>query len=315
MPPVSVAQLKTRLFSLLPASCLRSDEPMAPRTTFRVGGPADLWARPEGPDAEALCAEILRAAREEEVPVLVLGGGANVVVADRGVRGLVLDTGGLSGCSFREGEGGPTVVVRAGTTVDDAVDACAERSYSSLEFMAGMPGTVGGAVWMNARCYGSSVSDVLLETTIIDEDLRLSAVPFDPASFSYKRSPFQTRKVLIVSARFALKPKSEAEVRAEAALRRGDRESKGHYRLPSAGSSFKNDYGYGKPTGRIVDELGLRGLSVGGARVADWHGNIIVNAGSATAADIRALADLVAARVEAALGLALEPEILFVGDW
>jgi len=288
---------------------------MAPRTTFKVGGPADLWARPEGPEAESLCAAVLRAAREEEVPVLVLGGGANVVVADRGVRGLVLDTGGLSGCSFSEGEGGPSVVIRAGTAVDDAVEACADRSYSCLEFMAGMPGTIGGAVWMNARCYGSSVSDVLRETTIVDEEFAVRRVPFEPAAFSYKRSPFQTRRVLIVSARFALAPKDAAAVRAEADLRRADREAKGHYRLPSAGSSFKNDYGYGKPTGQIVDELGLRGLSVGGARVSDWHGNIIVNAGGATAADIRALVDLVADRVAAALGLALEPEILFVGDW
>ena len=315
MHTVSVSRLKTRLSALLPASSLRADEPLAPRTTFRVGGPADLWARPEGPEAEALCAAVLRAAREEEVPVLVLGGGANVVVADRGVRGLVLDTGGLSGCAFPEGEGGTSVVVGSGTTVDDAVEACAARSYSCLEFMAGMPGTIGGAVWMNARCYGSSVSDVLRETTIVDEDFAIRRVPFDPAAFSYKRSPFQTRRELIVSARFALAPKAAAEVRAEAALRRADREAKGHYRLPSAGSSFKNDYGYGKPTGQIVDELGLRGLSVGGARVSDWHGNIIVNTGTATAADIRALADLVAARVEAALGLALEPEILFVGDW
>lgn len=288
---------------------------MAPHTTFKVGGPADLWARPSGPEAEVLCAEVLRAAREESVPVFILGGGANLVVADRGVRGLVLDTGGLVGYSAGAGPGGDWVLLRAGTPVDEGVEFCASRSLSCLEFLAGMPGTLGGAVWMNARCYGSSVSDVLEETVVLDQDLSVTRVPFDPSAFSYKRSPFQTREVLILSARFRARPGDPAAIRSAAELHRSDRKTKGHYQLPSAGSSFKNDYSYGKPTGQIVDELGLRGLSVGGARVAPWHGNIIVNTGTATSSDIRALVELVAGRVRSDLGLTLEPEILFVGDW
>jgi UDP-N-acetylmuramate dehydrogenase len=168
---------------------------------------------------------------------------------------------------------------------------------------------------MNARCYGRSISDLSPEATIVDEELRTVQVPFDPAAFAYKKSPFQTRDVLILSVRLSLAPRPEAELRAEAAELRADRERKGHYRLPSAGSAFKNDYAFGTPTGKIVDDLGLRGLRRGGAMVADWHGNIIVNAGGATASDIRALVDEVADRVRRAVGLVLEPEILFVGEW
>jgi UDP-N-acetylmuramate dehydrogenase len=291
---------------------------MSAHTTFRVGGPADVWARPSGSDAESLAASVLRAAREEAVPVFVLGGGANLVVADAGIRGLVLDTAGCSSACFETvGNGSPEPVFAAGAglSVDAAVEACAARSLGGLEFLAGMPGSVGGAVWMNARCYGRSISDVLVETTILDEQLDRVAVPFDPDAFGYKRSPFQSRGALIVSARFRLEPKPEADIRKTADANRSDRKEKGHYRLPSAGSAFKNDYAFGKPTGKIVDELGLRGLRIGGALVAPWHGNIIVNSGDATAADIRALAEEVTFRVERAVGLRLEPEILFVGDW
>lgn len=314
---MSFVKLKERLSELLSSENLRIDEPMSAHTTFRVGGPADLWARPAGADAEDQAARILRFAREESVPVFVLGGGANLVVADAGIRGLVLDTTGCSSAVFetRVAGTGAALVAGAGLSVDDAVEACAARSLSGLEFLAGMPGTLGGAVWMNARCYGRSVSDILEETTLIGDGFARVPVPFDPAAFGYKKSPFQAMNALIVSARFRLEPRPEAEIRETAEANRADRKAKGHYRLPSAGSAFKNDYAYGKPTGKIADELGLRGLRVGGAVVAPWHGNIIVNDGGATAADIRALVDEVSSRVERALGLKLEPEILFVGDW
>jgi UDP-N-acetylmuramate dehydrogenase len=295
---------------------LRFDEPLSPHTTFRVGGPADAWFRPAGPHAVEAMAAVLRAAAAEGIPTFVLGGGANVVVSDRGVRGVVLDTTGWSGCEFGDETAGEArVLVRAGTAVDDSAEACASRSLGGLEFLAGMPGSMGGAVWMNARCYGKSISDVLMETTILDEAFKIVTVPFRGDDFSYKRSPFQSRSVLIVAARFRLEKQSEAELRAAMDRYRADREAKGHYRLPSAGSAFKNDYAYGKPTGQVVDELGLRGLQIGGARVADWHGNIIVNTGNAAASDIRALVEEIARRVREATGLVLESEILFVGDW
>jgi UDP-N-acetylmuramate dehydrogenase len=168
---------------------------------------------------------------------------------------------------------------------------------------------------MNARAYEKSVSGALLETEILDESLVPRGVPFRAGDFGYKKSPFQGRDILILSARFALERRPPPEIRREIEDHRRDRETRGHYRFPSAGSAFKNNRAFGKPAGKIIDELGLRGFSVGGARVAPWHGNFIINTGNASAGDIRALTETIAARVRAARGLDLEPEILFVGEW
>jgi UDP-N-acetylmuramate dehydrogenase len=203
--------------------------------------------------------------------------------------------------------------------MDRAAELAADAGLSGLEFMAGMPGTVGGGVWMNARCYEREIADALVETWVLDFSKTATngplAVPADRAAFGYKRSPFQNRPWLILSAVFELRPGDTGEIRAQMEAYRRDREAKGHYRFPSAGSAFKNNRGFGKPTGKIIDELGLRGLRIGGAQVAPFHGNIIINIGGAKAADIRALVDEVGAQVKTAAGLVLEPEILFVGDW
>jgi UDP-N-acetylmuramate dehydrogenase len=318
----------------------RFDEPMSRHTTFQVGGPADLWVRPAGEGFPAFAAALLRIAAASGAPVFVLGGGSNLAAADRGVRGIVLDTGGWSGAEPGEkGDGvSPGMRFRAGTTVGAAVEAAAGAGLSGLEFLAGMPGTIGGAVWMNARCYEKSVSDVLTETEILAPEgaggpapggapvfpggtaaftgvPARRIVPLAPADWGYKKSPFQGTAALILSARFALEPREGEEIRREMEARVRDRERKGHYRFPSAGSAFRNNRGFGRPAGQIIDELGLRGLAVGGAQVAPFHGNIVINPGGAKAADIRALMDEVAARVRAAAGLVLEPEILFVGEW
>jgi UDP-N-acetylmuramate dehydrogenase len=296
---------------------------MAGHTTFRVGGPVDVWVRPEGDCFPGYAAELIAFARHEGIPVFVLGGGANLVVADRGIRGIVLDSGGWTGwevqaCQAGQGRRGAVVRVRSGTAVDALADALAERGWAGPEFLAGMPGSVGGAVWMNARCGENSVSDILIETEIVDMNgasLDPFWVPCKDGDFSYKRSPFQGRKVLITAACFALKREEPEALRRTAAVLRRDREAKGHFRVPSAGSVFKNNRAFGKPTGKIIDELGLKGLSVGGAMVASWHGNFIINSDHASAADIRALTETIIEKVHAVLGLTLEPEILFVGDW
>jgi UDP-N-acetylmuramate dehydrogenase len=293
----------------------RFGEPLAFRTTFKVGGPADLWIRPDAARFPECAGALLALAREEGIPVFVLGGGANLVVSDLGVRGIALDTGAWTGWEFRERGGDAALTVRAGTALDALVDAAAERGKGGLEFLAGMPGTLGGAVWMNARCVEKSISDTLTGTEIIDESGGRLTVPRKDGDFSYKKSPFQNREALILSAEFRVYEREAREIRREAEALRAARKENGHYRAPSAGSAFKNNRAFGKPTGRIIDELGLRGFSIGGAAVAPWHGNFIINTGNASARDIRALVDAVTEKVRAALGFVLEPEILFVGDW
>jgi UDP-N-acetylmuramate dehydrogenase len=290
-------------------------KPMAELSTFRAGGPADCWLRPCGEGFPAFAAALIAAARGISIPVFVLGGGANILAADSGIRGIVLDTGGWTGETGQEREG--ILRLRAGTSLDNAAEIAAAAGLSGLEFLAGMPGSIGGAVGMNARCYGREIADVLIETEVIDfgDKPQYARLPAHKGEFGYKRSPFQGRDMVILSASLSLTPGKAPDIRATMDAHRADREAKGHYRYPSAGSVFKNNPNFGKPTGKIIDELGLCGLQKGGALVAPWHGNIIVNAGGATASDIRALVDEVAARVKAAAGLTLEPEILFVGEW
>ena len=286
-------------------------EPMSAHTTFKVGGKADVWVRPGKDIFPVYAARLLKAAQEEGIPVFILGSGANIVVSDRGIRGIVLDTGDYSG--FVKQDDG-SVLALCGTSVDELTGCLAEHGASGLEFLAGMPGSIGGALWMNARCYEKSVSDALIETEILDENFERKKIPFNADDFAYKKSPFQKRKVLILSARFATQTREPAVMQKEIASYRQDRSDKGHYRFPSAGSAFKNNRLFRDPTGKIIDQLGLRGFSVGGAQLAPWHGNIVINTGSASAADIRRLMDEVARRVKEERGFDLESEIIFVGE-
>jgi UDP-N-acetylmuramate dehydrogenase len=314
---------------------VRYNELLSRHTTFKVGGRADVWVRPGKEIFPSYAERLLKGAREEGIPVFVLGAGANLVVSDKGIRGIVLDTGAYRGIGKREERSAPhqtaepdfhalkavrqkdffSVSVLAGTSVDGLTFRLAERGLSGLEFLAGMPGSVGGAVWMNARCYEKSVSDVLIETEILDENFQRQVIPFNAEDFSYKKSPFQTRQVLILSARFSVQFRESTAIHRDIAAFRRDRTDKGHYSHPSAGSAFKNNRDFGSPTGKIIDQLGLRGLSIGGAQIAPWHGNIVINTGNATAKDIRILMTEVARRVKEQRGLELESEILFVGDW
>ena len=313
---------------------------MSRHTTFKVGGRADVWVRPQKDIFPDYASRLLKAAEEEGIPVFILGAGANIVVSDRGIRGIVLDTGAFRGIGKREEREAPrehsslersslehgsqecsslqhgsfTVLALSGTSVDGMASRLAERGLSGVEFLAGMPGSLGGAVWMNARCYEKSVSDVLVETEILNENFQRETIPFCSEDFSYKKSPFQLRKVLILSARLAVRFRNSAEIRKENAAFRQDRSDKGHYRAPSAGSAFKNNRDFGESTGRIIDQLGLKGLNIGGAQLAPWHGNIIINTGNAVAGDIKRLMDEVARRVKEERGFDLESEIIFVGE-
>jgi UDP-N-acetylmuramate dehydrogenase len=329
-PPEKIREIIGQCIEMSPidSRCevdVRYNEPMSVHTTFKTGGPADIWLRPHGDSFPAFCAELIHRVRGEGIPVFILGGGANVVVSDKGIRGIVLDMGAWEGESIwsicaAEGE----LVFKSGTVIDDAVDIAAASGLGGLEFLAGMPGTVGGAVWMNARCYGKEMADVLSWVEIVDfgsgseaPEIKRIAVGDSPekAGFDYKKSPFQGMDCLILSAAFRLKKRGKEKSLVEMEKYRQDRQDKGHYLFPCAGSAFKNNRDFGKPTGQIIDELGLKSFQIGGAQIAPFHGNIVINAGGASSADIRALMDEVAAKVKAATGFTLEPEILFAGEW
>jgi UDP-N-acetylmuramate dehydrogenase len=287
---------------------LRAGEPMAEHTSFRIGGPADLYAAPR--TREELD-RLLSLCREESAPLFLLGGGTNILVADRGVRGVVVDLTRLRGVR-REGD---MVIAEGGTPMSEVAEFALTQGLAGLEFAYFLPGSVGGAVWMNARCYERSVSDVLARAEYLHGGLPALTLSVDPAHWGYKLSPFQQTGDAILGASFALAPGDPVEIRARMQANRADREAKGHFLHPCAGSVFKNNRAFGAPTGKIIDSLGLKGCRIGGAQVAPFHGNIIVNTGGATARDVRALIELVEAETAARLGYRLEREVILVGEW
>jgi UDP-N-acetylmuramate dehydrogenase len=288
---------------------LRTDEPLSAHTTFRVGGPADLYVVPED---ESDLPVIVSAAHKHGLPWFVLGSGANVVVSDAGFRGLVIDMTRLNRMSIQDHA---LLVADAGTLISDASAFAADHDLEGLEFIYSMPGTVGGAVWMNARCYDGEIAVVLDHVDLVTGDGTGERYLAKRDDFSYKRSPFQARRTIMVRAAFRLREGEGAVLWRAMRGYRKDREEKGHFDAPCAGSVFKNNRSFGIPSGRIIDEAGLRGFRIGGAQVSPRHGNIILNTGSATAADIRNLAEHIQHVVLEKRGFALEPEILFVGDW
>jgi UDP-N-acetylmuramate dehydrogenase len=287
---------------------IRFDEPMAPHTSFRIGGPADAFLSPR---TERDLREARRACLLAGVPVFLLGGGTNILVADAGIRGAVIDLTGLRGIRMEEG----VLHALAGTPISDAAAAAAASGFSGLEFAYSLPGTVGGAVWMNARCYDGAISDRLLAAVSLGDDPEPLRREVRPEDWGYKRSPYQGLREAILSAEFRLEPGDRGRMEARMAEIKADRERKGHFRFPSAGSMFKNDRAFGAPTGALIDSLGLRGLAVGGAQVAPYHGNIFINTGRATAAEMRELILTVERRVADRLGFRLEREVILVGDW
>jgi UDP-N-acetylmuramate dehydrogenase len=285
------------------------DEPLSLHTSFRIGGPADLYVLPSNA-AEA--AEVLGACARESVPAFVLGGGTNLLVADRGIRGAVVDLSRLAGIQV---DGG-VVTAQAGTPISDVAEVAQARGLSGLEFAYSLPGSVGGAVWMNARCYGGEVSGVLAHVDYLEgPELTARHYRMNRDDWGYKRSPFQEPDRVVLSAAFRLVPGDPAEMRERMRSYREDRERKGHFRHPCAGSIFKNNRAFGAPSGQLIDSLGLKGRRLGGAQVAPYHGNILINTGEARAADMRALIEQVEEEVRSRLGFQLEREVILVGDW
>ncbi len=313
------------------------DEPMNVHTTMKVGGKAGAYIVPE----DALSAAVvIQVCKKNEVRLVVLGGGSNVVVSDDGIDGVVLSTEGLNEISFTserkavELADAPwksgvlaKVFCGAGAAMNDITSFCACHSLWGLSCFAGLPGTAGGAAYMNARCYEKEASDVIADVFYINMDkidvnacvdiAELQEIYHNNKSdWSYKHSPFVDKNVLIVGVSFFCAAVDESDAQALILSRNSkyieDRTGKGHFKAPSAGSVFKNNRAFGKPSGMLVDEAGLKGLVIGGAQITPWHGNFIVNNGGATSADIKNLVDVARNKVKDMTGFVLEPEIIFI---
>jgi UDP-N-acetylmuramate dehydrogenase len=285
---------------------------MSLHTSFRIGGSADMYITPQSLEQAVQVYGLLN---NQEIPTFVLGAGANILVSDLGIRAAVIDLSRLRGCSLSRTDRGATLEAQAGTAMSDVSTLALEQGLSGLEFIYSMPGSVGGSVWMNARCYGRSISEALVSVKYAEPSGEIVTMKVDQDRFGYKRSPFQRHRRLILSATFALESADPQGMREKMESIRQDRERKGHFQYPCAGSIFKNDRAFGNPTGKLIDSLGLKGRCIGAACVSQHHGNIIVNTEAASAEEVFRLIRLLEDEVYRAYGFRLEREILLVGQW
>ncbi len=289
-------------------------EPMGRHTTLQIGGPADLYARAQTRDAVA--ASLALAARHG-VPVLVLGGGSNLLSSDAGWRGAVIHVS-CARLDFEEG----SCWVEAGADFLAFIRACRDRELSALEFAAGVPGSVGGAIYGNAGCYGRAIGEYVIEADVCEMDgSGRRIVPGSFFEFDYRDSRLKRHPMVILAARIRLEPGSGEVIQAEIDARLEERRIKHpDWRTePTAGSYFKNlpperPGEHRVPAGKLLDQCRCRGLRVGQAEVFAKHANIVVNAGGATAREVLTLAEIMRGRARRRFGIELEEEVLFVGE-
>jgi len=281
------------------------DEPLAPFTWFRVGGPADVVYLPEDEDDLSSFLKAL----DRGVPVTVLGVGSNVIIRDGGVDGVVIRLGR----GFNKVDVLDAVSISAGAAVPDAILArkAADAGIAGLEFLAGVPGTIGGATVMNAGCYGSETKDVLVTATVIDRAGKVFLMGEGELDYTYRHSALQSSELIVLSAVFEAEAGDPATSKARIAEISARRETTQPIREKTGGSTFKNPPGHS--SWKLVDEAGWRGKPYGGARFSELHSNFMINFDDATAADIEGLGETVRAEVQSKLGVNLEWEIKRIG--
>ncbi len=289
---------------------LAPDEPMSRHTTLRLGGPADLWARPATPTA---LAAVLARTHAREIPVTFVGSGTNLLALDGGIPGVTINLGKMRSVSRQDPKDRPEVVdVEAGSSTGKLLRQVTEWELGGLEFLGGVPGTVGGGLVMNAGTYLGEFTDVVTEVRSLRQDGSIVTRDHDACGFRYRASDLPTTE-LVIGATLALHPRSRTEIEADVAslrARRKDREPTG---VANSGSTFKNPPG--DYAGRLIEQAGLKGTRVAGAVVSPKHANwLVVERGQAcTAANLLELVEIVRARVLDVFGVRLELELKLVG--
>ena len=297
-----LTDFQQKIAALLPYFELRMEEPLAKHTSFRIGGPAEVMAFPKSPKE---LSEILKVSKLLDCKPAILGAGTNVLAPDEGMRGLVI---ALKDCiDGMEQLDGTHIRAAAGVTMSRVAVYAAKLGLSGLEFAHGIPGTVGGGVFMNAGAYGGEICQVCTQVELMDMDGNSRVVTGEEMGFSYRHSRVEEEGGIVLSAVFALTPKAPEEIRETMQDLMNRRKSSQPLDMPSAGSAFKRPVG--GYAAALIDQAGLKGYQIGGAAVSEKHAGFVVNAGGATAKDVKQLLEAVSGKVFERTGIRLEPEV------
>lgn len=296
----------SELCAILPAERVRFQEAMKDHTTFKIGGPADVMVIPQS--IEEL-RDIIACCYKNSYGYFIMGLGSNLLVRDKGIRGVVIKLGG----SFEKvSVNGQEIEAESGASLSKLANTAADHSLSGLEFAEGIPGSIGGAVVMNAGAYGGEIKDVLLKVSVIDNTGKLQIFKSDDLSWGYRKSVFQDSSSMVVLALLKLKMDDKDRIRARMDDFASRRREKQPLDYPSAGSTFKRPDGF--YVGPMIEELGLKGYRIGGAEVSQKHAGFIINTGNATCHDVLELIALIKFKARERFKVELHPEIRVVGE-
>lgn len=286
---------------------VRRQEPMSLHTTFRIGGPADLFVMPGSIQAVA---DSIRICKETQTPYAVIGNGSNLLVSDAGYRGVIIQIGRNLNQITGNGE---EIRAQAGAMLSVIAKTALLESLTGFEFASGIPGTLGGAVVMNAGAYGGEMKDVLTEITVLTREGEIRTIPAEKLELGYRTSLAAKNGWIILEAVLRFQKGDAEAIRSRMEELKVQRVTKQPLDLPSAGSTFKRPEGYF--AGKLIMDAGLRGFTVGGAQISEKHCGFVVNKGGATAEDVRNLICAVQKKVQEDAGVKLEPEVKFLGEF
>lgn len=310
-------EIQNRLIHIFGQDNIRYDEPMMKHTTFRIGGPAAVYVTPQ---TKEQLAEAIYLLQQSKVPYEVIGNGSNLLVADQGFAGVIFDMSQYftgykilhDHCNTAVDKSNRVYVsVQAGMMLGRLGKELAGYSLAGFEFATGIPGTIGGAVMMNAGAYGGEMKDVLVNATVMDKTGEIKVLSNEELELGYRTSIIAKEGLIVLEAVLALEPGNQTEIQEKIADFAGRRREKQPLEYPSAGSTFKRPAGYF--AGKLISDAGLKGFTVGGAQVSEKHAGFVINIGGATAADVIALTDQVCDKIYELNGVTLELEVRKLG--
>jgi len=291
---------------IIDGSKVKYNEPMSRHTTLKVGGNADVLVIPENVEDVV---NVLKFAKQNDIQVTVIGNGSKLLVLDKGIRGIVIKLASKFANVSVKGE---YITVNAGMSLPRLAIIAKDNSLSGLEFAAGIPGNVGGAVYMNAGAYGSEMSNIIEEVTYIDDSLNVRTASNEECNFGYRKSLFRNNRSVILSTKLKLKSANKQDIEDLMRTNNEARKTKQPLEYPNAGSTFKRPEGYF--VGKLIDDLGLKGYKIGDAEVSTKHAGFIVNKGNATANDVLELIKHITNEVKEKFDKEIKLEILIVGE-